>query len=302
MHGIEHFYFCFCRNFIRNRFPLFGKCFRRRCPVLSDSDIGDELIEMVAQQAGQVQMSMNSSLKQTVRSTWDMVKIIVQALLIALVLRTFLFQSYNIPSGSMIPTLLIQDFLFVSKYSYGFSRYSMPFNLPLFSGRILASEPKRGDVIVFKKPTDVSQDFIKRLIGLPGDKIQMKAGRLYINGEVVPRERIDDFISNGYKIPRYIETLPNGVKHPVLEAEGDDGMLDNTEVYTVPAGHYFMMGDNRDNSQDSRVLTEVGYVPFDNLVGRAEVIFLSVDEQASAWKFWQWPWTMRGERMFQSIR
>lgn len=270
--------------------------------MLSDSDIGDELIEMVAQQAGQVQMSMNSSLKQTVRSTWDMVKIIVQALLIALVLRTFLFQSYNIPSGSMIPTLLIQDFLFVSKYSYGFSRYSMPFNLPLFSGRILASEPKRGDVIVFKKPTDVSQDFIKRLIGLPGDKIQMKAGRLYINGEVVPRERIDDFISNGYKIPRYIETLPNGVKHPVLEAEGDDGMLDNTEVYTVPAGHYFMMGDNRDNSQDSRVLTEVGYVPFDNLVGRAEVIFLSVDEQASAWKFWQWPWTMRGERMFQSIR
>ncbi|MEN3930615.1 signal peptidase I [Microvirga sp. W0021] len=239
---------------------------------------------------------------QMMRNVWDTVKIIVQALLIALILRTCLFQSYNIPSGSMVPTLLVNDFLFVSKYSYGYSKYSLPFNLPLFSGRILGSEPKRGDVIVFKLPKDDSQDYIKRLVGMPGDKIQMKEGRLYINDTVVPRERIEDFFYKGRRIPQYIETLPNGVKHHIIEYNDDNGPLDNTELYTVPEGHYFMMGDNRDDSLDSRVSTEVGYVPYINLVGRAEVIFLSVDETASAWQFWQWPWTIRGERMFQPIR
>jgi len=245
---------------------------------------------------------MGINFLQMVRNVWDTTKIIIQALLIALVIRTCLFQSYNIPSGSMIPTLLVQDFLFVSKYSYGYSRYSLPFNLPLFSGRIWASQPQRGDVIVFKQPGNESTDFIKRLIGLPGDRIQMKEGRLYINDQIVPRERVEDYNTGWKKVPQYVETLPGGVKHRILEVNGDVGSLDNTEQYVVPEGHYFMMGDNRDNSEDSRVLSEVGYVPFVNLVGRAEVIFLSVNEDASAWKMWEWPWTIRSERMFQPIR
>lgn len=249
---------------------------------------------------------MNVDFWQMLRNVWDTTKIIIQALLIALVIRTCLFQSYNIPSGSMIPTLLVNDFLFVSKYSYGYSRYSLPFNLPLFSGRILASEPKRGDVIVFKLPSDDSQDYIKRLIGMPGDRVQMKDGRLYINDVLVDRERIGDYRFYDFDrkrygtAPQYIETLPGGVKHRIIEVSGDTGDYDNTGVYVVPPGHFFMMGDNRDNSLDSRAT--VGYVPFVNLVGRAEVIFLSVDEEASAWKFWLWPWTIRGQRMFQPIR
>lgn len=251
---------------------------------------------------------MNINFWQMTRNVWDTVKIIIQALLIALVIRTCLFQSYNIPSGSMVPTLLINDFLFVSKYSYGYSKYSLPFNLPLFAGRILASEPKLGDVIVFKLPTDDSQDYIKRLVGLPGDRIQMKKGRLYINDVIVPRERIEDFHYEAWNngrldwvgyVPQYVETLPNGVKHRIIELKDDGGDLDSTGIFVVPEGHYFFMGDNRDNSLDSRV--DVGFVPFDHLVGQANVIFLSVDEEASAWKIWQWPWTIRGNRIFQGI-
>ncbi len=246
---------------------------------------------------------MEFDFKQMARNVWDTVKIVIQALLIAVVLRTFLFQSYNIPSGSMIPTLLVNDFLFVSKYSYGFSKYSFPFNLPLISGRVLASEPKRGDVIVFKLPANDNVDYIKRLVGMPGDKIQMKEGRLYINDQIVPRERIEDYYNGRERVAQYVETLPGGVKHRIIEIRGDNGLLDNTELFVVPEGHYFMMGDNRDNSADSRDHgAGVGYVPFINLVGRAEIIFLSVDEEASAWQVWLWPWTLRTERMFQAIR
>jgi signal peptidase I len=239
----------------------------------------------------------------------ETVKVIIQALLIALVVRTFLFQPFNIPSGSMIPTLLIGDYLFVSKYAYGYSRHSFPFSPDLFNGRILATPPKRGDVVVFKLPRDGQTDYIKRVIGLPGDKIQMKEGRLYINGELVPREPIakaetEDFYGHETAVPTYEETLPGGVKHTIIEIQGDTGFYDNTGVYEVPPNNYFMMGDNRDNSTDSRFPPDqgVGFVPFENLVGRAELIFFSVGKGEPAWAFWEWPWTVRWNRLLKIVR
>jgi signal peptidase I len=235
----------------------------------------------------------------------ETVKTIVYAVLIAVVVRTVAYEPFNIPSGSMIPTLLIGDYLFVSKFSYGYSRYSLPFGLPLFPGRILFRSPQRGDVVVFKLPTDNSTDYIKRVIGLPGDSIQMKAGQLYINGTEVPRKRIADYLypeGDGTLVPmrQYIETLPNGVQHRIIKL-GNDGPLDNTQVYHVPPRDYFMMGDNRDNSEDSRVLTAVGYVPAENLVGRAQFIFFSTNGSASFWEFWQWPFAIRYDRLFRGI-
>ena len=235
----------------------------------------------------------------------ETIKVVVQALLIALVIRTLLFQPFNIPSGSLIPTLLIGDYLFVSKYTYGYSRYSIPFGPPVFSGRVWAAEPKRGDIAVFKLPSDNSTDYIKRVIGLPGDRIQMINGILNINGQPVKRERIEDYVTAdnwGRSVPviRYRETLPNGVTHEILEREGDTGTFDNTKLFVVPPGHFFMMGDNRDNTEDSR--GAVGYVPFENFVGRAEIIFFSIDEGAAAWKIWEWPYTVRWNRIFSTIK
>ncbi|MBV9078251.1 MAG: signal peptidase I [Methylobacteriaceae bacterium] len=237
----------------------------------------------------------------------ETVKVVVQALLIALVVRTLLFQPFNIPSGSLIPTLLIGDYLFVSKYTYGYSRHSIPFSPPILNGRVWASEPKRGDIAVFKLPSDGTTDYIKRVIGLPGDKIQMVDGILHINGKAVERKRIEDYqTTDAYNrpiaVPQYMETLPNGVSHRIIERDGDNGYWDNTYVYTVPPGKFFMMGDNRDNSQDSRDESAVGYVPFENFVGRAEVIFFSIDEHASAWRVWEWPQTVRWNRIFNPIR
>ena len=236
----------------------------------------------------------------------ETIKVVVQALLIALVIRTLLFQPFNIPSGSLIPTLLIGDYLFVSKYTYGYSKHSMPFSPPLFSGRVWAAEPKRGDIAVFKLPTDNSTDYIKRVIGLPGDRIQMIDGILHINNQPVKRERIADYVTNdawGRSTPviRYRETLPHGVGHEIIESQGDTGSFDNTPVFTVPAGHFFMMGDNRDNSLDSRDRS-VGFVPFENFVGRAEIIFFSIEDGASAWRVWEWPWTVRWTRLFSAIK
>ena len=240
----------------------------------------------------------------------ELAKVLIQAFVIALVVRTILFQPFNIPSGSMIPTLLIGDYLFVSKYAYGYSNHSLPFSPHLFSGRIFGQAPKRGDVVVFKFPRDEQQDYIKRVIGLPGDKIQMKDGRLYINGEIVPREPIAkleerDIMGRVHEVPTYRETLPGGVQHTIIEVEGDTGPYDNTGVYEVPPDHYFMMGDNRDNSTDSRVPQDqggVGYVPFENLVGRAEVIFFSVREGDPAWAIWEWPWSVRWNRLFHLVK
>lgn len=244
--------------------------------------------------------------KKSTGGTWETVKTVIYAVAVAGVLRTVAFEPFNIPSGSMLPTLLVGDYLFVSKYSYGYSRHSIPFSPDVFSGRILFSEPERGDVIVFKLPSDPSTDYIKRLVGLPGDRIQVVDGVLHINGQAVERTRIEDFVNrNGdgglTRAVQYMETLPNGTSHRIIETMGDRGPVDNTPSYVVPPGHYFMMGDNRDNSQDSRFLDMVGFVPAQNLVGRAEFLFFSTDGSAAIWEVWKWPFAIRWGRLFSGV-
>ncbi|MEM0907240.1 MAG: signal peptidase I [Pseudomonadota bacterium] len=236
---------------------------------------------------------------------YETIKILFQALVIAIVFRTFLFQPFNIPSASMVETLLVGDYLFVSKFSYGYSRYSFPYGIVPLPGRVLASEPKRGDIAVFKLPRDNATDYIKRVVGLPGDRIQMIDGVLHINDVPVDREQIDDYVDIGLngreiRMRRFRETLPNGVSYEVLDTE-DNGLFDNTGVYNVPANHYFMMGDNRDNSTDSRAQNFVGYVPFENFVGRAEIIFFSIREGTPVWQVWRWPQAVRWDRIFDVL-
>jgi signal peptidase I len=234
---------------------------------------------------------------------WELVRTIFYALLIALCVRTFFFQVFNIPSSSMVPTLLIGDYLFVTKFSYGYSRYSLPFGLPLFSGRIWPTTPERGDVVVFKLPSDRKTDYIKRIVGLPGDRVQVVGGILTINGVPVQRQALGEYVAlNSFGVPqvfqRYLETLPNGRQHEIIEIS-DREPLDNTPVYTVPANSYFAMGDNRDVSSDSRILANVGYIPFVNIVGRADLIFFSID--GSVFRIWEWPQSLRFSRMFTLI-
>ena len=235
--------------------------------------------------------------------TLEMIRTAVYAVGIALAVRTVAYEPFNIPSGSMIPTLLVGDYLFVSKSSYGYSRYSLPLGLPLFSGRIFASQPERGDVAVFKLPADNKTDYIKRIIGLPGDRINVKKGVLTINGVPVKRERTEDYLmreagGNMVRRQQYVETLPNGRTSTIIEVS-DNEMADNFSGDIVPPGHYFAMGNNRDNSSDSR-FSHVGFIPADNLVGRAEFIFFSID--GPLWKFWKWHNSIRTERVFTSIR
>ena len=234
---------------------------------------------------------------------WENVKVIVQALLLAMIIRTVLFQPFTIPSGSMMPTLLVGDYIFVNKFSYGYSKYSLPFSPNLFSGRIFASEPTRGDVVVFRFPPNPEIDYIKRLVGLPGDRIQVIDGVLNINGTPVPRSPDGAFTSDyrldpGTDVPVFRETLDNGVTYDTLD-QSPTSRGDNTREFVVPERHYFMMGVNRDNSLDSRF--DVGFVPAENLVGRASVIFFSLGNDTSFREFWKWPANMRWDRLFQAV-
>ncbi len=235
----------------------------------------------------------------------ETIRTIIYAVLIALVIRTFGYEPFNIPSGSMKPTLLIGDYLFVSKFSYGYSKYSFPFSLPIFEGRVMADEPERGDVAVFRLPSDPSIDYIKRIVGLPGDRIQVAGGILHINDSPIERREVqspvqeDPLVRSG-RIKTFIETLPGGREHLIYE-HSDFAGLDNTPVYTVPEGHYFLMGDNRDSSRDSRVMGEVGFVPAENLIGRADILFFSHNGSARFWEIWKWPQLIRFGRIANTI-
>jgi signal peptidase I len=219
----------------------------------------------------------------------------------AILFRTLMFEPFNIPSGSMKPTLLVGDYLFVSKFVYGYS--GLGTGMPLAAGRSFARMPERGDVAVFKLPSDNRTDYIKRIIGLPGDRLQVREGILYVNGEAAVLERLENFsdddgTSNG-ELARYRETLPNGRSYTVLDIHRR-GALDNTQVYEVPAGHMFAMGDNRDNSLDSRV-PNVGFIPIENPIDRAEIIFFSTNGNARLWEVWNWPGAIRFDRLFSLI-
>lgn len=243
--------------------------------------------------------------EQTSERLDDTIRTFFLAAMIALVIRAFAFEPFNIPSTSMVPGLLVGDYLFVSKYSYGFSSLSSLYGLAPIKGRFFATEPKRGDVVVFKLPRDNRTDYIKRLVGLPGDTIQMRHGLLYINGVAVSRRKLDEHVASEYLTPSsvaadYVETFSDGHEH-VIREEGDQRDLDVTDIFVVPPGHYFAMGDNRDNSQDSRT-PNVSFIPEDNLVGRAEVLFFSLDENARFWEFWKWPTAIRWSRLFMKIK
>lgn len=234
----------------------------------------------------------------------DTIKTIVYAVVIAMIIRTFWFEPFKIPSGSMYPTLYVGDYLFVSKYTYGYSKHSFPWSMPLFEGRIWTDLPKRGDVVVFKYPRDNKTDFIKRVIGVPGDKIKMVQGRLYINGELIKREQIEDFVlrndfGSAERYRQYIETLPGGVKHRILEVS-DTELNDDFMEVEVPEDMYFMMGDNRDRSDDSRI--NVGFVPINNLVGKARFLFFSHNADEAWYKPWTWPKKIRWSRLFNKIK
>lgn len=245
--------------------------------------------------------------QKRVESAWDTLRTLVYAITLALVFRSLLFEPFHIPSGSMRPTLLEGDYIFVSKYSYGYGRYSFPFGTLMdWDGRIWESKPERGDVAVFRLPTDPSIDYIKRVIGLPGDRIRVNDGRVYVNDSQIEREQEEDwaFRENGVekRVLRYREKLEGGKSYITLD-ESAFGEVDFTEEYVVPEGHYFMMGDNRDNSIDSRYSDRVGFVPAENLIGRAEMILFSLHRTADVefWEFWKYPQMFRDGRFFAGI-
>ncbi len=235
----------------------------------------------------------------------EIIKTIVYALLIALVLRVLLFQPFTIPSGSMIPNLLIGDYIIVSKYSYGYSKHSIPFSPAIFNGRILERSPERGDIAVFKFPPNPRIDYIKRVIGLPGDKIQVLNGQVFLNDKPLKMDEQPQDPADAYgSIKTFLETLPDGRSY-VTRDMGPDSQTDSTPIFIVPEGHYFMMGDNRDNSQDSRVdqaQDGVGYVPAENLVGKAQIILFSWREEASLFKPWTWFTEARPGRFFHRLK
>jgi len=225
-------------------------------------------------------------------------KTLILALICAGFVRSFFYEPFHIPSSSMKPTLLIGDYIFVSKFSYGYSKYSFPFSLNLFEGRIGKKDrPERGDVFVFRLPSEPSINYIKRVIGLPGDEVQVINGQVFINGNKIDKNYYGSFAENGTEIAKFEEILPEGRKVIVLDQFNTP--QDNTGIYTVPEGNYFAMGDNRDNSEDSRFLTKVGFIPEENLVGKATIIFFSIE--GDAWKIWNWPQNLRMNRIFKKI-
>lgn len=253
---------------------------------------------------------MAESLKQDTAPTktggvGEFVRMILLAAIIAFGIRTFVFEPFNIPSGSMVPGLQIGDFLFVSKYTYGYSSKSATVGVLPIEGRVGGSLPQRGDVIVFKPPPKPEMDFIKRLIAVPGDLVAVKSGVIYINDKPIQRERIGPVMFQDREGPNlrpateYRETIAPGVSYSIYQ-EVDDGPLDNFGPVTVPPGHYFFMGDNRNNSQDSRT-NYVGFVPLENIVGKAQFIWFSLEPPTSFFEIWQWPFAVRWERMFRKI-
>ena len=235
------------------------------------------------------------------------IKTLLIALIIAVVIRSLFFHPFYIPSSSMEPTLLVGDRIFASKYNYGFSKHSFPFSPPLFKGRILFSEPEYGDLIIFKTPTDNRTDYIKRLIGFPGDEIKFTDGDIYINGQKIERKVINNnFLircggAGTEKVIAYKETLPNGKEY--IAVYNKLGTMKNSDKYVVPREHYFFLGDNRDCSRDSRFLSSVGYVHKNNLIGKARIIFFSNDTIVSSLiKFWNWNNSMRINRFFKKLK
>ena len=235
----------------------------------------------------------------------DNLKTLIGALLIAILIRSLLIQPFYIPSSSMEPTLLVGDRIFVSKISYGYTKHSFPFSPNFSNKRFFSKQPKQGDLVVFKTPSDNRTDYIKRLIGLPGDEIQFKNGNLFINGKKIKRVSVEisEPINCGnfnLESNTFLETLPNGVKH--LANYNKTGTIMNTKKYKVPKNHYFMMGDNRDCSKDSRFMNEVGYVTNLNLVGKAKIIFFSNDtKKGNLYKLWNLHHSFRFERLFKKL-
>lgn len=230
------------------------------------------------------------------------------ALVVAMIIRSFLFQPFIIPTGSMIPTILVGDFIFANKYTYGYTKHSFPLGIVPIKGRVFAKDPEVGDVIIFNNPKDEGKDYVKRCIGRSGDRIQMIGGYLHINGKKLDLEFVKEHIQSdeqgrSYKVKEYIETLPNGVKHPIYKiffTTDPRDKYNNTPEFIVPEGHFFGMGDNRDNSMDSREQERVGFIPSENLMGRASVRWMSI-ENARWWAIWEWPWTIRYSRIGTAV-
>ena len=237
-------------------------------------------------------------------SLFSNLKSVFLAIFIAILIRSFFFEPFNIPSGSMKPNLLVGDFIFVSKWSYGYSKHSLPFSLPIIPNKLFNKYPKRGDVVIFKTPQDNRTDYIKRVIGLPGDKIKIKDGLIVLNNNLVLRKKIDDFVDkdkqgNQFRIRQYRELFSN-IEFDIIDLR-DNGIVDNTNEYIVPDDHFFVMGDNRDNSQDSRFISNVGYIPMKNLIGKAQYIFFSL-ENSRFYELWKWPKAIRYERIIKKIK